>query len=109
MSVIDYALSAIVSYDGHADWLMNLADELDACKGFYSNPLPTELWATNRHFIWMLLVGMFGSWGTSIRSGWIENTADAARFIRSICKDDLDDLVNIPGVGWRYREEDEHE
>ena len=33
----------------------------------------------------MLLVGMFGNWGTSINSGWIEKTKECAEFIRNLC------------------------
>ena len=29
-------------------------------------------WDSELHCLWMLFVGMFGEWGTSIRSGWIE-------------------------------------
>lgn len=29
-------------------------------------------WDGELHCIWMMFVGMFGEWGTSIRSGWIE-------------------------------------
>ena len=29
-------------------------------------------WDTELHCIWMMLVGMFGDWGTSIRTGWID-------------------------------------
>jgi hypothetical protein len=32
----------------------------------------------------MMLVSEFGSWGTSIRSGWIENAQAAAAFIDKV-------------------------
>jgi hypothetical protein len=41
--------------------------------------------------IWMLLVGMFGDWGTSIRGGWIERHDECIAFIKSIMPEDEED------------------
>ena len=80
-----YAFGCIASYDGHEEWLLNLAEELEMlreeCENF-SNPFPVSEWHTERHVLWMLLVGMFGGWRTSIRNGWIEDCKGAAAFIR---------------------------
>lgn len=81
---IEFALECIVCYDGHDEWLEKLADELDATSEIYRCPL--DEWHTEQHTIWMLLVGMFGSWGTSIRSGWIEKTKECANYIRELCR-----------------------
>lgn len=43
--------------------------------------------------MWMLIVGRFGDWGTSINSGWIcgkENKMKAYEWIMSIFKDDIE-------------------
>lgn len=83
---LEYALECIVWYDGHYEWLEKLADALETTKGIYANPFEANEWHTEYHTIWMLLVGMFGDWGTSIRGGWIENTKEAAKYIRTLCK-----------------------
>ena len=104
-----YALSCIASYNGHIDWLMNLVDDLDrsaADAKFLTCPIPFLDWGTERHCIWELLVGLFGNWGTSIRGGWIENTADAASFIRRVCAEDLDLLEKNYCGRWQYKDGD---
>lgn len=83
------ALENIVWYDGHYEWLKELRDDLAKVKEYdiYVCPIDTEEWHTEKHTIWMLLVGMFGNWGTSIRGGWIENPSDCVAFIDELCKD----------------------
>jgi len=75
------AFGRIASYNGHEEWLWELADELAAADDFVSCPIPTDEWMTDKHALWMMLVSAFGNWGTSIRSGWIEKTKEAAEFI----------------------------
>lgn len=83
---LEYALESIVWYDDHFEWLESLADALERANGqVYKNPFDIEKWHTEEHCIWMLLVGMFGNWGTSIRSGWIEHTKECAEYIRNLC------------------------
>ena len=75
------ALENVIWYDGHYEWLKDLRNELenyDDC--LYSIPEGME-WHTEQHCIWMLLVGMFGDWGTSIRTGWIEDFEGCIKFI----------------------------
>lgn len=79
------AFSNIIWYDALYCWLEELADALEKATGYYVNPLSTEKWHTEERFIWMLLVGMFGDWGTSIRGGWIEQTKECAEYIRWLC------------------------
>lgn len=81
------ALESIVWYDGHYDWLKELRDALveHRKENHYSMPDDIE-WHTEKHTIWMLLVGMFGNWGTSIRGGWIENMDSCVEFIDALCK-----------------------
>lgn len=83
---MEYALECIVWYNCHYEWLEPLADELEK-HGDHNYPIPDDVrWHTEDHCIWMLLVGMFGDWGTSIRSGYIEETKECAKFIRELCK-----------------------
>lgn len=79
---VKYAFGSIAWYNGHSEWLCEMADKLESKEsGFFSSP-GDMVWLTDRHALWMMLVGMFGNWGTSIRSGWIEDTKAAAAFIR---------------------------
>ena len=81
------ALASIVWYDGHYEWLKLLSEELRKCVPNEFYHFEVDSWHTEQHTIWMLLVGMFGDWGVSIRSGWIEKTAECADFIDALCRD----------------------
>lgn len=83
------ALGSIIWYDGHYEWLKELRDALGKYPGdrFFPCPFDTKDWHTEHHAIWMLLVGTFGGWGTSIRSGWIEDKQGCIEFIDAVCKD----------------------
>ena len=85
MNNLEYALECIVWYNCHYEWLEPLADELEKTLEYYRTPFGSNELDTEKHFIWMLLVGMFGNWGTSINSGWIEKTKECAEFIRNLC------------------------
>lgn len=88
------ALESVIWYDGHYKWLKELCGELEKAKAddrFYDNPFEPEEWHTEQHVIWMLLVGMFGDWGTSIRSGWIEKHDECIAFINRIIKPEDDE------------------
>ena len=80
---LEYALENIIWYNGHYEWLERLANKLENTEGFYIASF--DKWGTEEHFIWMLLVGMFGDWGTSIRGGWIEQTKECAKYIKNLC------------------------
>lgn len=88
------ALQCIVSYNGHKEWLLALCEELkrvrDTGEKYVNYPCPfePEYWHTEEHTIWQLLVGAFGDWGTSIRSGWIEDFDGCIKFIEYLIEDD---------------------
>ena len=85
-----YAFGCIAFYNGHEEWLLKLAEELEKPRDKFNsfpNPFPDDKWHTEEHTLWMMLVGMFGSWGTSIRGGWIEDCKGAAEFIRANVKE----------------------
>ena len=83
------ALESIIWYNGHYRWLTKLVKilESDNIEGNISCPDFCKERDTEVHFIWMLLVGVFGDWGTSINSGWIDRDKrkEAAQFIRELC------------------------
>lgn len=86
------ALESIIWYDGHYEWLKTMRDNMETLLKTgdkyvnYSFPFDTTEWHTEAHTIYMILVGMFGDWGTSIRSGWIENIEECIGFIDTVCK-----------------------
>ena len=82
------SLRCIVFYDGHKEWLLNLAEQLENTQSIVPCPLDHSHWHSEEHVIWMILIGMFGDWGTSIRGGWIERNKEAAEFIRNICAEE---------------------
>ncbi len=79
------AFRNVVWYDNHKGWLMRLVEDIEKAEGNVNNPFGVDEWHSEKHTIWMLLCGMFGDWGTSIRGGWIDKKPEAAAFIRSIC------------------------
>lgn len=47
-------------------------------------------WRTRHTVIWQMLVEMFGSCGTSPRTGWIENCEECAEFLEQVmCIEEL--------------------
>ena len=82
------ALESIVWYDGHYEWLKDLRDTLTNYPddNVFLIPKETE-WHSEKHTIMMLLVGMFGDWGTSIRCGWIKDRTGCIEFINRLCED----------------------
>ena len=90
------ALSSVVWYAGHYEWLEEFADKLEKSNDIFYCPFEVDKWHSEQHVIYMLLVGMFGNWGTSIRSGWIEETKACAEYIRELCKD-MKELEELNG------------
>jgi hypothetical protein len=88
---MEYALQCIISYNGHSEWLKDLADEIEKAPDLYICPIDYREWHTEEHTIWMLLVGMFGNWGTSIRGGWIEEKQECADYIRKLITKDTEE------------------
>lgn len=81
------ALESIIWYDGHYEWLKELRDDLVQWREERFYRMPDDIiYHTEQHTIWMLLVGMFGEWGTSIRSGWLQEIDDCIEFIDAVCK-----------------------
>jgi hypothetical protein len=81
------ALSNIVWYNCYYVWLKDLRDRLEEHRPgkFFADLIHPDDWFTDRHIIVMILVGMFGDWGTSMRSGWIEDIDGCIKFIDDIC------------------------
>lgn len=81
--VIEEALRCIVWYDDHDKWLTELRDSLQKCpeRENYMCPFESGVWHSEPHVIWMLLVGAFGAWGSSIRNGWIIDKEGCIAFI----------------------------
>jgi hypothetical protein len=92
------ALESIIWYDGHYEWLRTMRDDMeDLLKSDdkyvnYCYPFDTTEWHSEKHTIYMLLVGMFGDWGTSIRSGWIEDIEGCVAFINAVCRESWEEM-----------------
>jgi len=76
---LEHSLQLIIFYDCWEEWLREIINDMEKIKKKnvsdyepYRPEIELDEWHTEQHTIWMLLVGMFGEWGTSIRSGWIE-------------------------------------
>jgi len=66
------ALDSICWYNSHGPFLMNLAERIESeTDETFLHPEDIK-WDTEEHFFWMILVSIFGDYGTSIRCGWIE-------------------------------------
>ena len=92
------ALATIVSYNGHEKWLLDLAEKLYTiqesskekyCLHFEEIGFGLKYWDTEYHLIWEMLCSMFGEWGTSVRSAWleIEKAVPCANYISDLCAD----------------------
>lgn len=83
----------IIWYDGNYVWLKDLRDDMVNFKkthdeyANYPNPFDHAQWHTEQHVIYMLLAGLFGDWGTSIRSAWIEDIDGCIEFINFMCEE----------------------
>ena len=77
------AFGEIASYNGHEEWLWDLADKMRLSErgAFFSPDVMNVEPLSDRHALLMMLFSAFGNWGISIRVGWIEDTKAAADFI----------------------------
>ena len=87
------AISSICWYNGYGTEILNLAEEIKKSAKTDESFSWKHDWDSEEHVMWMLIVGRFGDWGTSINSGWIygkENKMQAYEWIMSIFKDDIE-------------------
>ena len=86
------ALNGVVQYNGLyqyiEQWRRVLFTSINENSGLLQRPpmdsdLPIFVQA-QLEFIWMILVQIYGNYGTSPRSGWIENKEGALNFIDMI-------------------------
>lgn len=72
-------------YNGCEESVKMLAGLLESCdRLFLDNDKRESIYANNAEMLllWMVLVQQFGDYGSSPRSGWIEDTRAAAAFLR---------------------------
>nr|UVX87521.1 MAG: hypothetical protein [Bacteriophage sp.] len=90
---VESAINSICWYNGYGAEILNLAEEIKkSAKTDESFRWKHEIYS-EEHVIWMLIVGRFGEWGSSINGGWIygkENKMQAYEWIMSIFKDDIE-------------------
>ena len=94
--LVDYAynftdaIHSIVFYDCHQEWLAEIRTQCELAKendDYVHFPDNME-WHTEKHTLWMILVGMFGDWGTSIRTGWIDRPDECIEFINLLIEEE---------------------
>lgn len=84
---MESAFENILYYNCHKDYLLEIVEDL---KNINENeiyiycPQKHGEWDTEKHMIWMFLVGMFGDWGSSIRCGWIEKIKECINYIEKL-------------------------
>ena len=69
-------------YNGLEDDIEQLARRLEDAKGWFGRS-DAGIEGESIELLWMILVQRFGDYGTSPRSGWIEDTEGAAMFLYS--------------------------
>lgn len=83
------ALDGIIWYNGFYEQMQHweaLIDQAERNGEWVRRPEFPEDMSEQLEIFWMLLVLLYGNYGTSPRSGWIEDLVGARRFIRRICK-----------------------
>ena len=79
------ALDSLVWYGCHYDDIKQLIEHIKSSKGYSVCPDFTPKQYDNLVTdVWAMLVCMFGDYGTSPFSGWIERKLDAITFLESI-------------------------
>lgn len=84
---IGYALKIAIIYNGYDEIVREWAN-IELATGenmlFRSDSNCNEWEAAQIEIIWMMLVIMFGDWGTSPRYGWIEKIHEFRNFVQQI-------------------------
>lgn len=101
-NIID-VLDSIVWYNGIGDILLKLKEDIINSEGEIYSKLKDDLKYKYDEFsndqfeiFWMMLVLMYGDYGTSPRSGWLnmENKNEIISFIDQITKTTKEDFLN---------------
>jgi len=92
------AFLTICFYQGYEIFVKKILDGLklridnqDINYGYLQLPKGYE-WGSEQHTLFMTLVNEYGSWGSSIRGGWIENEKGLLEDIEYVIKDEWDSL-----------------
>ena len=84
------ALDSIVWYNGIGDIVLSWGNKEPDLSGYITPDYRDKGYdietVTSLEFIWMVAVLMYGDYGTSPRSGWIESCSEFKMFINSITK-----------------------
>ena len=75
-------LRTLIMYNHDVEYFEDFADVLESQDGNMCIPFSSVFNDNELHTIFEILVILFGDWGTSVRSGWIEDTKGCAKFIR---------------------------
>lgn len=78
------ALSTACWYDGYNTFLLIVAEDMKKCinEGAKRNYMYTDTFSGSaERLLWSMLVIMFGDYGTSPRSGWVDDIEGCIEFI----------------------------
>lgn len=85
-----YALNAVVWYNGIGEYILRWKDlevteyNFICCPLYEMRPKFSDRDYSEFEMIWMISVLLFGNYGTSPRSGWIEDISGFRNFIDKI-------------------------
>jgi hypothetical protein len=83
------ALDSVVWYNGYWDNVKEWIDDLEKLSGVETFYHPKSITITDGglEVLWMICVLLFGNYGTSPRSGWVEKTKECREFLIWLTKD----------------------
>lgn len=80
------ALDSVIWYNGQGDLVSRWKDISPDCNGYIFPPYEDIRSDRALETIWMIAVWLFGNYGTSPRSGWIEDIEGFRQFIDIVTK-----------------------
>lgn len=75
------ALDSVVWYNGYWEIVNEWIDELGRLPKGNTTYRPKVIVNDGLEVLWMICVLLFGNYGTSPRSGWVENTEQCREFL----------------------------
>ena len=77
------ALDSVVWYNGYWDTVKEWIDDLELLGETFGEASyrPKPITSEGLEVLWMICVLLFGNYGTSPRSGWIEKTKECREFL----------------------------
>lgn len=81
------ALDSVVWYNGYWDTVKEWIDDLEKLSDIETFYRPKPITDEGAEVLWMICVLLYGNYGTSPRSGWVEKTKECREFLIWLTKD----------------------